>query len=155
MTDTRSQEQRTKIMQAVKGRDTGPEWIVRRLLHRAGYRYRLHEKRLPGRPDIVFPGRRKAILVHGCFWHGHGCAKGRLPKSRLDYWGAKIAANQARDIRKQAELEALGWEALVVWQCETGDTTALEKSLWTFLGPPSKSDRQSPEDRLALKKQDN
>ncbi len=84
--DTRTSEQRRRIMQAVKSRDTGPEMIVRRLLHRMGYRYRLHRKDLPGKPDVALVSRRKAIFVHGCFWHGHGCPKGRLPKSRLDYW---------------------------------------------------------------------
>lgn len=134
--DTRTQEQRRKIMQAVKGRDTGPEWAVRRLLHRAGYRYRLHVHKLPGTPDIVFPARRKAIFVHGCFWHGHECRIGQPPKSRLDYWGAKIDANRSRDARKQAELEALGWSVVVVWQCEIKDLDALESRLWTFLAAP-------------------
>ena len=83
-TDTRTPQQRRRIMQAVKSRDTKPEMVVRRCLHAMGYRYRLHRKDLPGRPDIVFAGRRKAIFVHGCFWYRHGCAKGQLPKSRLD-----------------------------------------------------------------------
>jgi len=133
MADTRTTEQRRKIMQAVKGKDTGPEWTVRRLLHGAGYRYRLHDQRLPGRPDIVFPARRKAIFVHGCFWHGHDCAKGRLPKTRLDYWSPKIQANRERDARKRTELEAMGWDVLVVWQCEINEIKALESRLWTFL----------------------
>lgn len=133
MADTRTTEQRRKIMQAVKGKDTGPEWTVRRLLHGAGYRYRLHDRRLPGRPDIVFPARRKAIFVHGCFWHGHDCAKGRLPKTRLDYWFPKIEANRERDVRKRTELEAMGWDVLVVWQCEINEIKALESRLWTFL----------------------
>lgn len=133
MADTRTAEQRRKIMQAVQGKDTGPEWVVRRLLHGAGYRYRLHDRRLPGRPDIVFPGRRKAIFVHGCFWHGHDCAKGRLPKTRLDYWAPKIEANRERDARKRAELEALGWTVCVVWQCEIKEIEALKVRLWTFL----------------------
>lgn len=136
MVDTRTKEQRRKIMQAVKGRDTGPEWDVRRLLHRAGYRYRLHARNLPGTPDIVFPARRKAIFVHGCFWHGHECRIGQPPKSRLDYWGAKIAANRNRDARKQAELVALGWSVLVIWQCKIKDLDALESQLWAFLGRP-------------------
>lgn len=133
MADTRTAEQRRKIMQAVQGKDTGPEWVVRRLLHGAGYRYRLHDRRLPGRPDIVFPGRRKTIFVHGCFWHGHDCAKGRLPKTRLDYWAPKIEANRERDARKRAELEALGWTVCVVWQCEIKEIEALKVRLWTFL----------------------
>src|SRR3712207_4654869 len=113
--DTRSPEQRSRIMRSVGTQNTGPEWIVRRLLHSNGYRYRLHPKRLPGKPDIVFPSRRKAIFVHGCFWHGHKCDKGRAPKSRLDYWAPKLEANAARDARNLRQLADLGWEALTVW----------------------------------------
>jgi len=134
MADTRSKEQRRRIMQAVKVRNTTPEMVVRRLLHRAGYRYRLHRKSLPGKPDIVFPSRRKVVFVHGCFWHGHGCSKGKLPKSRLDYWQPKIATNSCRDVRKQAELYDLGWKALVVWQCEIKDLRKLQRRLEKFLG---------------------
>lgn len=123
-------------MQSVKARDTGPEMAVRRLLHRAGYRYRLHVRTLPGSPDIVFPGRRKAIFVHGCFWHGHECRMGQPPKSGQEYWGAKLDANKTRDAAKQAQLEAMGWDVLVAWQCEIPDAAALESRLWTFLGPP-------------------
>lgn len=121
-------------MQAVNTENTGPEWVVRRLLHRAGYRYRLHRKGLPGTPDIVFPSRKKAIFVHGCFWHGHECAKGRAPRSRLDYWGPKLAANRARDRRNQDDLEALGWTSLIVWQCETRHAASLLDRLIAFLG---------------------
>ena len=110
--DTRTPVQRRRIMQAVKSMHTKPEMAVRRLLHRMGYRYRLHRKDLPGRPDIAFGSRRKAVFVHGCFWHGHGCAKGRLPKSRLDYWQPKIAQNVERDRTKREQLEALGWDFL-------------------------------------------
>lgn len=142
MGDTRTPEQRRRIMQSVGTKDTGPELIVRQLLHRLGYRYRLHPKQLPGRPDIVLPGRRKAVFVHGCFWHGHDCQKGRAPKSKLDYWGPKLLANRERDTRKEAELRALGWDVATVWQCEIGDPHTLETALRTFLGPPGKSDRQ-------------
>jgi DNA mismatch endonuclease, patch repair protein len=123
-------------MQAVKTKDTGPEIAVRRLLHRLGYRYRLHRKDLPGRPDIVFPGRKKAIFVHGCFWHAHDCAKGRAPKSRLEYWGPKLARNVARDAENVAALRTLGWTILTVWQCELHETKALERRLRTFLDEP-------------------
>lgn len=92
--------------------------IVRRALHAKGYRYTLHDRRLPGSPDLSFPKRRKAIFVHGCFWHGHRCRGGRLPKSKLDYWKPKIAANKARDRKRVKELAKLGWRSLVVWQCE-------------------------------------
>lgn len=120
-------------MQAVKTKDTGPEMIVRRMLHSHGYRYRLHRKDLPGRPDIVFKGRYKAIFVHGCFWHGHGCPKGKLPKSKLNYWQPKIEQNKARDTRNIAELEAAGWQVLVIWQCETADSQTLWHRLQEFV----------------------
>jgi DNA mismatch endonuclease, patch repair protein len=133
MTDTRTPDQRRRIMQSVKTKDTGPEWVVRRILHALGYRYRLHRKDLPGSPDIVFPARRKAILVHGCFWHGHGCAKGRGPKSRTDYWAPKIEANRARDERNMSALKALGWDVLVLWQCELANAQALSNRLVRFV----------------------
>ena len=132
--DTRTEEQRRRIMQAVKSRDTGPEMVVRRLLHSLGYRYRLHRKDLPGKPDVAFLSRRKAIFVHGCFWHGHGCPKGRLPKSRLDYWEPKLNGNKERDKRKEEELRSMGWDVLVIWQCETADLGALAGRLHGFLG---------------------
>lgn len=132
--DTRTAEQRRRIMQAVRSRDTGPEMLVRRLLHRLGYRYRLHRRDLPGRPDIVFSSRRKVIFVHGCFWHSHGCSKGRLPKSRLDFWRPKLLGNSRRDGRNQEALRALGWTVLVIWQCETTDLEALAQRLRRFLG---------------------
>jgi DNA mismatch endonuclease (patch repair protein) len=120
-------------MAAVGTAHTGPEWIVRRLLHANGYRYRLHAKALPGKPDIVFPSRRKAIFVHGCFWHGHGCSKGRQPKSRLEYWGPKLEANKARDDRDVEELRARGWAVMTVWQCETKEPAPLLRRLTDFL----------------------
>lgn len=126
-------------MQSVGSKNTGPELAARRLLHAKGYRFRLHRRDLPGSPDIVLPGRKKVIFVHGCFWHWHGCAKGQLPKSRPEYWGEKLAANKARDRTRMVELEALGWRALVVWQCEVGDQEALTAKLRAFLGPPKKA----------------
>jgi DNA mismatch endonuclease (patch repair protein) len=106
-------------MMSVRQKDTGPEMKIRRALHALGYRFRLHSKNIVGRPDLVFAARKKAIFVHGCFWHGHGCPKGRLPNSRLDYWGPKIAANKERDERTMNALERAGWRCFVVWQCET------------------------------------
>ena len=131
--DTRTPEQRRRIMQAVKSEHTGPEMRVRRLLHAMGYRFRLHRKDLPGKPDIVLPGRRKVIFVHGCFWHAHGCAKGRPPKSRKDYWLPKLEQNMRRDRVKTEQLEALGWKVLVVWQCETKDIDTLAARLQAFV----------------------
>lgn len=110
---------RSRTMRAVKSKDTKPEWLVRRLLHAAGYRYRLHAKALPGKPDLVFAGRRKVIFVHGCFWHGHDCARGaRQPVANAEYWRAKIHRNRERDVGHLAALRADGWKAHVVWECE-------------------------------------
>ncbi|MHC2318840.1 DNA mismatch endonuclease (patch repair protein) [Bradyrhizobium diazoefficiens] len=131
--DTRTPEQRRMIMQSVRAKNTGPEMMVRRLLHRAGYRYSLHSARLPGKPDIVFPARRKVIFVHGCFWHGHNCPKGRLPKSRTDFWQAKLDRNKERDSSAIEQLELLGWKACVTWQCQTKDAVALLRRLEKFL----------------------
>lgn len=140
MADTRTRAQRRRIMRAVRSRDTGPERVVRRLLHGLGYRYRLHRRDLPGSPDLVFPARRKAIFVHGCFWHAHdGCRWGRPPKSRPDYWLPKLERNRARDAEKRTLLEALGWRALVVWQCETRDAGALSVKLRAFLNGGNES----------------
>jgi DNA mismatch endonuclease (patch repair protein) len=126
-------------MQSVKTKDTGPEKAIRRALFAAGYRYRLHRRDLPGSPDIVFPGRRKAIFVHGCFWHGHGCAIGKAPKSRAEYWGPKLDANRARDQRNLEELRELGWDVVTVWQCELNDMESLVLLLGTFLGQSKNS----------------
>lgn len=136
MVDTRTPEQRRRIMQSVGQRNTAPEVKVRRALHRLGYRFRLHGKSLPGRPDIVFPSRRKVIFIHGCFWHGHNCSKGRLPKSRPEYWIPKIESNKARDERRVNELREAGWESLVVWQCEVAKIDEAVGAITRFLGPP-------------------
>ncbi|WP_432731982.1 very short patch repair endonuclease [Variovorax sp. W6] len=116
-------------MKKVRGKNTGPELAVRSLLHRLGFRFRLHRKDLPGTPDVVFPRLRVALFVHGCFWHGHGCKYGQLPKSKLDYWAPKIAANRARDIRKTTMLGELGWQVVEVWQCELRDMLSLAHRL--------------------------
>ena len=121
-------------MSRIRGRDTGPERALRRLLTDMGYRYRLQYKRVPGRPDIAFPGRRKVIWVHGCFWHRHpGCPKATLPKSRREFWIPKLAANQHRDLVAQAEAEDLGWDTLVVWECELRDPNRVVQELRSFL----------------------
>jgi DNA mismatch endonuclease (patch repair protein) len=128
MSDVFSSEKRSAVMRQVKGRDTMPEMRVRKLLTGLGLRYRLHRKDLPGAPDIVMPGRRIALFVHGCFWHGHDCARGaRVPKQNRDYWTAKIARNVARDERTRAELEALGWTPVVIWECELKDERGLKE----------------------------
>ena len=121
-------------MSRVRHRDTKPERTLRRLLTDMGYRYRLHYERVPGRPDIAFPGRRKVIWVHGCFWHRHpGCPKSALPKSRRDFWVPKLVSNRIRDLAVQAEARRLGWHTLVVWECELKEPDRLTDRLAHFL----------------------
>src|SRR5438552_5276722 len=125
---------RSRIMRAVKGADTMPELLVRSLVHRMGYRFRLHRKDLPGKPDLVFPGMQKAIFVHGCFWHGHDCARGaRVPKQNRDYWVAKVGRNVTRDVRSREALEAAGWRVETIWECELKDAAGLEERLCALL----------------------
>jgi DNA mismatch endonuclease (patch repair protein) len=134
--DSLTPEERSIRMGRIRGRDTKPEMTVRRLLHGMGYRYRLHGKNLPGKPDIVFGKPRKAIFIHGCFWHRHSdpaCRLARLPKSRLEFWEPKFAATVARDARVGADLEALGWKVLIVWECELGKTEQLGNKLQKFV----------------------
>ncbi len=134
MTDVFTAEKRSAVMARVKGRDTGPERTVRRILWRLGARYRLDRRDLPGRPDIVMPGRKLAIFVHGCFWHGHDCARGaRVPKANRDYWTGKIGRNQARDTETRAKLEALGWRVEVIWECDLKNVEVLERRLTNLL----------------------
>lgn len=121
-------------MARVRSRDTTPERTVRRILTDLGYRYRLHRRDLPGKPDIAFIGRRKAILVHGCFWHGHNCKRGaREPRANAEYWRVKIARNRARDAKTQRELGERGWAFLVLWECALRDEAALSQRLSEFL----------------------
>ena len=129
-------ESRSATMRAVRSTNTGPEWTVRRLVHSLGYRYRLHRKDLPGTPDLVFPGRRKVIFVHGCFWHGHSCRRGsRTPKTNTDYWQKKIGRNRERDLEHAEALRELGWQLLVVWECDLGKASrdTLVDRVQTFL----------------------
>lgn len=113
---------RSLLMSKVRGKDTKPEMAVRSYLHRRGLRYRLHDRSLPGKPDLVFKSRRVVVFVHGCFWHGHpGCSKARIPKTREEFWRSKIETNAARDRRSIRRLRALGWRVLVVWQCRISD----------------------------------
>jgi DNA mismatch endonuclease, patch repair protein len=136
MADTLSPRERSKRMSLVRGKHTTPELIVRKLVHSMGYRYALHRTDLPGRPDVVFPSRRKAIFVHGCFWHRHRskrCKLARLPKTRLDFWLAKLESNRLRDQRKQRALRLAGWKFLVVWECQLSHTEQLENKLRRFL----------------------
>lgn len=138
--DTLTPAERSERMSRVRGKHTRPELIVRRLAHRLGYRYRLHRAGLPGRPDLVFAGRRRVIFVHGCFWHRHddpSCKLARLPKSRQEYWLPKLERNVARDQRALEALKDAGWEALVLWECELNDVAMLVQRIHQFLGPVS------------------
>jgi DNA mismatch endonuclease (patch repair protein) len=122
-------------MAAVRGKDTGPEMLVRRLAHSLGYRYRLHVRKLPGAPDLVFPGRKMIIFVHGCFWHRHpGCSLARLPKSRLDFWLPKLEGNHERDAKNVNLLRRDGWRVKVIWECETKKLGRLRAKIEKFLG---------------------
>jgi DNA mismatch endonuclease, patch repair protein len=117
--DTLSPRERSRRMSLIKGRDTAPERWVRSILHRAGHRFRLHDRSLPGTPDLVFASRKKAIFVHGCFWHRHNrCAMARLPKSRQEFWAPKLEGNRSRDLAQRRRLSAMGWRSMVVWECE-------------------------------------
>ena len=127
-------EVRSRTMRAVKSKDTKPEIAIRRLVHAMGFRFRLHRKDLPGSPDLVFVSRRKVIFVHGCFWHGHDCARGaRIPKTNVNYWKAKIARNRERDAETASKLKLNGWQACVVWECELRDPEKLRIRLLSFL----------------------
>lgn len=128
MTDVLTKEQRQYCMSRIQGKDTKPEMIVRKLVHAMGYRYRLHDKRLPGKPDLVFPGRKKVIFVHGCFWHRHNCKYGNVvPKTRAEFWKEKLDKNKVRDIKNIQKLNDMGWGVLVIWECETRSMEKIEK----------------------------
>jgi DNA mismatch endonuclease (patch repair protein) len=129
-----SPEVRRRTMQAVKSKDTAPELTVRRMAHAMGYRFRLHRKDLPGKPDLVFPGRHRVIFVHGCFWHGHDCDRGaRTPKVNREYWVEKIGRNQERDRAARSALTEAGWKSTVFWECELKDAMRLRDRLLRFL----------------------
>lgn len=135
--DTFTKEKRSEVMRKVRGRDTTPERKVRSLLHSMGYRFRLHRKDLPGKPDIVLPKYKSVVFVHGCFWHRHpsvDCKLSRLPKSRLEFWVPKLTRNRERDLLQQEMLTQLGWKVLVVWECELRSIEDLKLKLRNFLG---------------------
>jgi len=137
MVDRIDAARRSFNMSRVRSVDTRPEMEVRRLLHKLGYRFRLHRRSLPGRPDLVFPSRRAAIFVHGCFWHRHaGCRKASMPSTRAEFWAEKFASNEARDERVQCALVDEGWRVEVVWECEVRDSDTLARRLISFLGVP-------------------
>jgi DNA mismatch endonuclease (patch repair protein) len=134
VTDVYPPEKRSAVMRRVKGRDTSPELKVRKALTALGARYRLHRKDLPGNPDIVLPGRKLALFVHGCFWHGHDCARGaRVPQQNRDYWVGKVERNRARDVRSREALAALGWRVETIWECDLKDEVGLSARLRSLL----------------------
>ena len=133
--DRVSSERRSEIMSRVRSKDTKPEMIVRRLVHGLGYRYRLHSKDVPGKPDLVFRSRKKAIFVHGCFWHRHeGCPRSSMPKTRVEFWQSKFRDNIKRDQKVYRELHSLGWDYLVLWECEVKDILGLKEKILAFMG---------------------
>jgi len=131
--DQLSTAQRSALMARIRGKNTEPERVVRRLLHAMGFRFRLHRRDLPGTPDIVLPKQRAIIFVHGCWWHGHKCSAGRLPKTRVEFWSAKISANRDRDAKAVRALRTVGWSVLVVWECETRELAKLRRRLQRYL----------------------
>jgi DNA mismatch endonuclease (patch repair protein) len=134
--DKLTKPERSAQMALVRSKDTKPEMLVRRLVHGMGYRYRLHDRRVPGAPDLVFPNRRGVVFIHGCFWHGHDCRRGsRVPATNRDYWLQKIGRNRARDTKVLAELACKGWNSLVIWECELRDRPTLSRRIAAFLGP--------------------
>jgi DNA mismatch endonuclease (patch repair protein) len=133
--DSVSPEKRSRNMAQVKGKNTKPEKLVRSLLHGMGYRFRLHSKQLPGKPDVVLPKYKAVIFVHGCFWHGHeGCRRATIPATRPEFWEQKISGNKERDRRNIAAIEKLGYRCFIVWQCELKDVELLKQRLCDFLG---------------------
>jgi DNA mismatch endonuclease (patch repair protein) len=116
--DTVSRKKRSEIMSRIRCKDTQPELLVRKILHHAGFRFRLHRKDLPGKPDIVLPKYRTVVFVHGCFWHGHNCRRASIPKSNVEFWQNKIDGNRQRDARNEKQLQQLGWRVFTIWQCE-------------------------------------
>ena len=137
----RVSETRSRIMSAIRGKDTKPEMIVRRALHAAGFRYRLHQRDLPGRPDIVLTRLRTVVLVHGCFWHHHGCRYSNWPKTRKEFWRKKIEANVARDRRTRFFLRASGWTVEVIWECELRSPLSLHTLMTRVLARRARLDR--------------
>ena len=132
--DRMTPEQRHRCMSHIRSKDTSPEWRVRKTAFAMGFRYRLHDKRLPGKPDLVFPRLKKVIFVHGCFWHRHSCQAERpIPETNRVFWEEKFKRNQTRDRQVLAELWKRGWQPLVIWECETRDSALLQRKLSEFL----------------------
>ena len=140
-TDFFSAEKRSQIMSRIRGYDTKPELTVRSIIHRMGYRFRLHGEDLPGNPDVVLPKHRKVVFVHGCFWHGHkGCPRSKRPGTNVSFWQKKLDENIARDQRQQRELKRLGWKYLVIWQCEINKEKLVLNKIKGFLTRKSRKE---------------
>ena len=134
MTDVLTPEQRSRCMSRIRGKDTKPELVVRKMIHGMGFHYRLHRKNLPGKPDIVFSRLKKIILVHGCFWHMHNCRYGRTrPATNIKFWEDKRQATKTRDIKNKEELRKMGWNVLVIWECQIKNKERLKKIILSFL----------------------
>lgn len=132
--DTLSKRKRSWVMHLVRSKSTGPEVMTRRIVSNLGYRYKLHQKNLPGSPDLVFPRLKKVIFVNGCFWHRHSCSNGiRFPKSRVQFWKSKLAKNKKRDLRDQKHLNRIGWRYVVVWECKLKNIEMVSKKINVFL----------------------
>lgn len=131
--DTLTPEERSERMSRIRDKGSKAEMAVRRLIHGMGYRYRLHARDLPGTPDLVFRSRKKVIFVHGCFWHGHKCKLGRMPKSKKEFWGNKIGSNKARDIKVLDQLREMGWSCLVIWECQIREMDKISTITKAFL----------------------
>jgi DNA mismatch endonuclease (patch repair protein) len=133
--DVISPARRSAMMSRIQSRDTAPEMLVRKTAHRLGYRFRLHRRDLPGSPDLVFPARKKIVFVHGCFWHSHeGCKLAYRPKSNIEFWDTKLRKNRERDVRVKGELESMGWDVLIIWECETVDENLVISRLQGHIG---------------------
>lgn len=133
LVDTLSPKDRSERMSRIRGADTGPEWVVRRHLHAVGLRFRLHVKGLPGQPDLVLPKRRVVVFVHGCFWHGHRCQRGRIPGTRADFWRQKFETNKKRDAKNERALRRAGWRVLTVWECSISTPAKANRRLDTLV----------------------
>jgi DNA mismatch endonuclease (patch repair protein) len=137
MVDVLTKEQRSFNMSQIRDKNTKPEIIIRSMVHRMGFRFRLHDKSLPGKPDIVLPRHKKVIFVHGCFWHLHNCKYGRVkPATNADFWQAKRLSNKLRDKRNLAKLRKIGWKILIIWECQLKTPPKIQKNLQSFLTPP-------------------
>lgn len=136
MVDVFDKAKRSAVMSCIKAQDTKPEMAVRRIAFALGYRYRLHRKDLPGKPDLVFPRLHKVIFVHGCFWHQHNCKEGRNPSSNREYWVPKLIRNKERDKSNLKALKELRWKCLIVWECELTNPDKTASRIYKFLSSP-------------------